>query len=308
MVNTVLGAINQVRLGFPRYCFAGTGGIGDELMCTTALREWRRRGARGTVIDSHHPALWEHNPEVDGIIFHRSDRWRRWLKEGLPFVRLEYGGYDSAIDMDEAPTEHILKTICRRAGLTGPVELRPYVFLHPREREAGRIGNRLVVFQSSGRAAAHFMENKEWFPERFGVVARALAAQGHTVVQIGSDRDPRLPGAVDLRGKTSLRDSAAILANAQVFVGLVGFLMHLARAVDCRSVIVFGGREKPWQSGYIANRNLTGETACSPCWLRSRCAFDHECMKLITADAVLSATREQIERAGEPMEVESTVI
>ena len=55
-------------------------------------------------------------------------------------------------------------------------------------------------------------------------------------------RYPPLKGALDLRGKTGLREAAAILSNSLVFIGQVGFLMHLARAVDCRSVIVYGGQ------------------------------------------------------------------
>jgi len=33
--------------------------------------------------------------------------------------------------------------------------------------------------------------------------------------------------------------------------------MHLARAVDCRAVIVYGGRERPEISGYICNKILS---------------------------------------------------
>jgi ADP-heptose:LPS heptosyltransferase len=219
-------------------------------------------------------------------------------------VRLDYAHYDPVADADEPPTEQILATMCRRAGLTGRVALRPYLFLTPEELAAGRRGTRQIAIQSSGRAAAHFMQNKEWFPERFQQVCDALCP-AHTVVQIGSAKDPALAGALDLRGQTSLRESAAILANSTVFIGLVGFLMHLARAVDCRSVIVFGGREKPWQTGYLANRNLTGDTACSPCWLRNRCDYSHECMHMITAEGVLAAAGEQVQRHGQPLEVET---
>jgi len=304
IAQSLAGWLNRLRLASPRHCFEGTGGIGDELLCSTALHEWRTRRAQGIVIDSHHPALWSGSPEVDAVIFNRNNRYRRWLREGLSFARLDYAGYDPATDADEPPAQHILATMCRRAGLTGKVNLRPYVFLSPEELAAGRLGENQIAIQSSGRSAAHFMRNKEWFPERFLEVCDQLCP-GHTVVQIGSASDPLLAGARDLRGQTSLRESAAILANSQVFIGLVGFLMHLARAVDCRGVIVFGGREKPWQTGYIANRNLTGETPCSPCWLRNRCDFGHECMNLITAPAVLAATEEQLHKVGQPLEVET---
>lgn len=301
------GLLNRARLGFPRYYFQGTGGIGDDLMGTTVFHELRRREARGIAVTTQHPSLFRNNPDVDRIVWSELPRLNRWLREGLPFVRLGYADYNPNSDQDEPLTEHVLVKLCRLAGITGPVDLRPYLYLTPQESAGGRFGANQVVIQSSGRAAAHFMQNKEWFPERFQEVCARLCAD-HTVVQIGSPEDPPLEGAVDLRGKTSLRQSAAILANSLVFVGLVGFLMHLARAVDCRAVIVYGGREKPWQTGYIENLNVTGDTLCSPCWLRSRCDYGHECMNMIPVNTVLAAARAQIQRRGQPLKVETAVI
>jgi ADP-heptose:LPS heptosyltransferase len=86
-----------------------------------------------------------------------------------------------------------------------------------------------------------------------------------------------------------------------LFIGLVGFLMHLARAVNTRSVIVYGGRELPSQSGYTCNENITHLLPCSPCWQWNRCAFEHACMTGIQSEAVLAAVRRQLARVGEPM-------
>ena len=148
------------------------------------------------------------------------------------------------------------------------------------------------------------MRNKEWYPQRFQEVCAGLTRE-FTVIQLGSELDPKLDGVMDLRGKTSLRQSAAILANARVFVGLVGFLMHLARAVDCRSVIVYGGRETPLQTGYTANQNLPSPVECSPCWLRNTCAYDRKCMDMITVPQVIAAARDQIARYGTLLEVQT---
>jgi ADP-heptose:LPS heptosyltransferase len=122
------------------------------------------------------------------------------------------------------------------------------------------------------------------------------------LIQVGSKSDPPIDGALDLRGKTSYREAAALLANSVLFLGLVGFLMHLARAVDCRAVIIYGGRERPWQSGYGCNVNLTGDTSCSPCWRWNTCEYDRECMKLVTVDAVLEGVRSQALKFGELVE------
>ena len=149
--------------------------------------------------------------------------------------------------------------------------------------------------------------NREWYPQRFAELCAQLRSDVR-VVQIGSPNDLKLEGAIDLRGKTDLRQTAAVLANSLVFVGLVGFNMHLARAVDCRSVIIYGGREKPAISGYVANKNLYQQVRCAPCWLRNACDFNRKCMDLIPVDQVLAATADQISRYGTLLEVQTAVL
>lgn len=306
-ISAAAGFFNRARLGFPRHFFQGSGGIGDDLLCTTVFHELRRRHVRGVAFTTQYPGLIEGNPDLDAVISCPRPRLGRWLREGLPFVRLGYAHYDSATDRDEPPNEHILAMICRLAGITGSVDLRPYLFLTPEELAAGCLAENQVVIQSSGQAAAHHMQNKEWFSDRFQAVCDYWRTR-HTVIQIGSPQDPLLEGAQDMRGKTSLRQSAALLANTSVFIGLVGFLMHLARAVDCRSVIVYGGRETPQHTGYVANRNLTGTPHCSPCWLRNRCEYDRVCMRMIEPEAVIKAAEAQMAKWGLPLEVETTFI
>jgi ADP-heptose:LPS heptosyltransferase len=65
--------------------------------------------------------------------------------------------------------------------------------------------------------------------------------------------------------------------------------MHLARAVDCPSVIVYGGREPPSLTGYSCNQNVTRTPVCSPCWQRNRCDFDRVCLEDIAAEDVIAA-------------------
>lgn len=301
------GWFNRARLGFPRHYFQGTGGIGDDLMCTTVFRELKQRHSGRIAMVTQHPGLFRGNPDVAKILFHPRPRLNRWLRAGLPLVRLGYAAYDPVRDADEPLTEHVLIKLCRLAGLTGRVDLRPYFFLTERELAAGQRAETQVVLQTSGLGAPYPMRNKEWYPARFQEVCRRLGADVQ-VIQIGSAQDPGLEGALDLRGRTSLRESAAILARSRAFIGLEGFLMHLARAVDCRSVILYGGRLKPSQIGYVANQNLYSPVPCAPCWQRNACGYDHQCMDIITVEQVLAATAAQIGRHGTALEVETAAV
>ena len=136
------------------------------------------------------------------------------------------------------------------------------------------------------------MQNKNWYTERYEEVIDALRNR-YEFIQLGSTGDPLLKGTTDWRGRTNIRATAAILSHARLYIGHVGFLMHLARAVECPSVIIYGGREAPRQSGYYCNFNLYTKLPCSPCWLWNRCDFDRECMRRIQASHVI----EQIEKA-----------
>jgi ADP-heptose:LPS heptosyltransferase len=298
------GVVNRVRLSFPRHYFQGTGSPGDDLMCSAVFRELKKRGTRSLALATPFPALFQNNRDVDQIIGHENPRLNHWSQLGLPLRALTYTSYDPLTDADKPPSEHALTTICRLAGLKGKVELRPYLFLTKAEFAAGKIAENQVVIQSSSLASVNAMRNKEWYPQRFQEVCIELRSD-LSVVQLGAASDPRLEGAIDLRGKTTMRQSAAILANSLAFVGLVGFMMHLARAVDCRSVIVYGGREKPTQTGYVANKNLYSQVRCAPCWLRNPCDFDRKCMDMITTQQVIAATAEQISRYGSFLEVQT---
>jgi hypothetical protein len=123
----------------------------------------------------------------------------------------------------------------------------------------------------------------------------------YTVLQVGSATDPLLPGVRDLRGRTSLRETAALLSQAQLFIGLEGFLMHLARAVDCRSVIVYGGHAHPGKLGYSSNYNLFTPLPCAPCNQRSVCAHNRQCMRAITPEEVLLGVERQLAHLGTPL-------
>jgi ADP-heptose:LPS heptosyltransferase len=303
-VTPFAGIYNRLRLGFPSRYFRGPGSPGDDLMTTMVFRELGKRGHRSLAVASDHPGLFENNRDVDKIIYSARPRLNWLLRAGLPFTPLSYAEYDPMLDADKVGNEHVLLAMCRQAGIGGPVELRPYLFLTQEEFAAGKRADNQVVMQSSSLGSANFMRNKEWYPERFQEVCAELRCDV-TVIQLGSAKDPKLEGAIDLRGATTLRESAAILANSLVFIGLVGFLMHLARAVDCRSVILYGGREKPAQTGYVANKNLYNQVKCAPCWLRNPCDFDRKCMDMITPQQVIAAAAEQIAKYGTLLEIQT---
>jgi ADP-heptose:LPS heptosyltransferase len=290
--------------------YVGFGGIGDELLATCAVRALSRHYARPLTVFARYPALFTENPHVahilpaDPVLAETAATWNLDLRRPCEWQR------DLDTDRQESPARHIVAEAAAAAGVNGFIEERPYLYLTPTEIERAPLpvlSRPFIAIQSSGSAARYFFRNKEWGVDRFQHVADSLRSS-FDLVQLGAASDPLLAGAIDRRGLPDLRMSAAILARAALFVGQVGFLMHLARAVDCRSVIVYGGRELPRQSGYPCNENLVGLTPCSPCWQKSLCAYDRACLNSISPADVVTAVERSLNREAAPLETSSVTL
>ena len=250
-------------------------------------------------MQTDHPELFERNSDVALVVPY--DRGIRRLTRALGgrAVFPDYARHHKLEDRSEPPDRHIIACMCRAVGLRGEIRLRPHLHLTEAEALAGRLAGRQIAIQSTGLGARLSMLNKEWGVENFREVVRSLRG-GYAFVQLGTAGDAPIDGAIDERGGP-LRRAAAILSQSLCFVGLVGFLMHLARAVDCRSVIVYGGREAPWQSGYSGNENLGSAVPCSPCWLWNGCDYDRRCLSGIEPRQVADAIERAVARFGEPL-------
>ena len=267
--------------------------LGDDLLCTIIAKQLREKGFKNIWIKTFYPDIFLNNPDIDRVIKkegkfdHASWEMERFI-DGCNIIAPHYTTYHEETDMDEPPSRHIIDLMCGASGVDCPAVIKPFLFLDEKEKLAGKLFDNQVCIQSGGAASRNHMKNKEWYPERFEEVVECLKDK-YQIIQVGTKQDHLLPGVTDMRGKTSIRETASLLYNSGFFIGLVGFLMHLARSVDCKSVIIFGGREAPSQTGYDFNTNLYSPVHCSPCWLRNKCDYDRMCMKNITPADVTAA-------------------
>lgn len=295
---------NVVKEGIPdRLIYFGVA-PGDDLLCTAVLRELSQRNRGRSWMMTNYPELFAGNADVDRLVPVQA-RFRHYafLKRGV-YTPLEYAEIDWDRDRSEPPKRHIIAELCQRVGIVGQINLRPYYY--PTTGELARFSSikNMIAIQSTGIGGMTKMANKQWFPERFQAVVNSLRGD-FQFIQVGSADDPPLAGvAQNLQGKTTIRDVGAILANCLMYVGNVGFLMHLARAVGTRSVIVYGGREAPWQSGYKCNVNLYSPEPCAPCWLWNTCDYQRVCMDRITSDQVIDSILRLAPQRSAPIEEE----
>lgn len=149
-----------------------------------------------------------------------------------------------------------------------------------------------------------FSPARRWPPDRFADLATALAVRfGAGVVLVGGT-DNRTEAAlfrshyrgplVDLVGKTTLRQVAAVLAGCKLFVGNDGGLMHLAVAAGAPVVAVFGPSNHwawgPWRPdrpelARVVRSWLT--LPCQPClYVGNRLGRRHGCDTLACLQTV----------------------
>ena len=98
------------------------------------------------------------------------------------------------------------------------------------------------------------------------------------------------PGAVNLAGRTSVPELAALLRGASVCVTNDSGPMHLAVALDRPVVSMFGPSDPLWIGPYRRpDAVVRADLPCSPCYLRelSRCPYDHACMRQIASETVI---------------------
>lgn len=270
-------------LKFSRNIYFYYHGLGDSLLFNAVIYALGQQKGCRYLIGTKHPEIYRGNPYATALPFSQGTNYKigKFLAPlgGFQAHHIDY--YHEGCP----PKRHILTLLSDRVGLTKPIE-KPEIFLNEDERSKRLLpetGKQWVAIQSTG--LAKWTDNKNWGAEQFREVVRLLKGKV-SLVQLGVEGDPSLGADLELQGKLPIRDVFVVLRQCRAFVGQVGFLMHASAAVDISSVVIYGGFEAPWQSGYNQNINLYSDIECAPCWLETKCPYQKKCMSIITPGAV----------------------
>ena len=146
---------------------------------------------------------------------------------------------------------------------------------------------------------AEYGAAKRWPARYYAEVARHKMAQGWQVWLFGSDKDKEaaeqinsaLAGAcIDFTGRTSLAEAVDLMSLVDVVVTNDSGLMHVAAALDKRTIALYGSSDPRFTPPLNAKAQvITLNMDCSPCFKRE-CPLGHtRCLTDINPESVLAA-------------------
>lgn len=148
--------------------------------------------------------------------------------------------------------------------------------------------------------------SKIWPAERFAEAARLIAYQhGFKIAVVSGSKDRELSArlceglrykAIDLSGKLTLRQLAALLKRSALFISNDSGPVHIASAVGTPVISIFGRQQKglsPKRWGPLGKKSrvLHKDVGCIEC-LAHNCKKDFACLKAISVDDVSAAAAE----------------
>lgn len=173
-------------------------------------------------------------------------------------------------------------------------------------------GELVVAFGPSGGNSplkqwpiSRYIDFGGWLYEEYN--ARHLIIGDRREEALGLEFEHKLGSPViNMVGKTTLRQMAALLKRCDLYVGNDAGPMHVATAIGIPLVAIFGSscphRFGPWRDNHII---VWPRLPCSPCFQEEHpdrcvsCIFDQpHCMLGITVEQVKQAVAEQLQRKG----------
>jgi ADP-heptose:LPS heptosyltransferase len=152
------------------------------------------------------------------------------------------------------------------------------------------------------------VQSKDWGRDNWRALLQRLAAlyPDHALALCGASEESEASEfaadgwrqnspspVVNLCGLLTPRESAAVFAQAAVFVGHDSGPMHLAAAVQTPCVAIFAARNKPrvWFPYGKQHRVLYHQTDCWGCGLETCIIERKKCLTSITVDEVVIEVR-----------------
>ena len=304
--------------------------IGDIVLTTPVLKALKEEfpGARMDVMVG--PAgreIFERDPAVFKLVIY--DRHLSIAEKRRLQLKLKKLKYDLVVDLRNTVFPLLIGPKFRTSTIQrfpkGPLHSRdkhlyrlksfgmninnPASYVHiPKENDdyisgliaSKNISDKFVVINPGSKS--HI---KKWLSGGFAAVADRIVSEcGMEVIFIGTSNDEESVAGTILKmksvchnfvNKTSIIQLAALIKRSRLLITNDSAPLHIACAVGSKVLAIFGPTD-PRRYGptgefdFVINKKLH----CSPCE-NAQCDYDHECMKLISAEEVFDSAKIMLE-------------
>ena len=305
-----------------------THAFGDSLLATPAVAALIAGGDRVTVLSGPSSLpVWKRMPGIDRLINSPAPcstaklLWWSLFNRQRGFDRVIHFGSSSSVSMwlrfltgkkviSGSDREigfglgrPVAQDYCRIAGVEC-LSLKPLFPLTGFEIDTAvqytGIEPYVVLAPGGARNARDFVPLKRWPISRWAEVSLYLKAKGYRVFLVGGKLDNAEISSVygvNLAGKLSWGETAALVSRASLFAGNDSGPAHLAVAGNTPALVLFGPTDPDSLYEKDSIVSVCGTVPCSPCYANSvfpGCTGEKDCMTSIHTERVLQTLEEML--------------
>lgn len=289
----------------PRFCIVRTlGGLGDALMVTPIFKALKEQYpdchiTYGTTKEYSDGVLFdilENNPHIDELI---------------PYQQAKKEDYDLYADVTSlgVKEEHVFKEPrdrqsiwAKHVGIDCLDDGKCVYVVEPDEKEFATEWlddhkktkkSRFIVVQPGS-----FADRRNWPRDNIIELMDKIHKYDKSIVFLVHDygvaeykgKWDRMPNVVNI-SNFNIRSIAAIMEQADLVIAHDSGILHLAGALDCKIVSIFGSTHPKSRINWFKNCIAVWQKdlACSPCWYSS-CSNHYYCMKALDVKDVYDAS------------------
>lgn len=160
------------------------------------------------------------------------------------------------------------------------------------------IGTNIMKWKTNGLVYSY--DVKSWPYDRWIQLAERLSKKGIVVFVMGGRKEyneinelrikiTENTNLINFIGKTSIKESLALVGRCDLMVGSEGGMMHCAAALGIKTLTIFGGTDpKKWNPGGPNGNIVFMNYNCGPCFITNKAieCKEHKCLIDITIDMV----------------------
>lgn len=272
------------KLLYPRYkhkwvvLYRYTKALGDNLFLGTMAHEIKKRNPDAVIhVITGLPVLFKGNPDVDFV----SEESTKPLKNIGNFL-LHY-------EHNFPWKKNILHYCLNQVGIKNVSNESLKTYIYPTKEDFAFAQKLVAPFSGKkiiaiATIAGPRTDKKNWPIAYWKYLVEMLLRDGYVVVKTGlsypemEDIEFRHNNFLDLSGRTSIHQSAALLSMVNLLVCPITGILHLAAAYNLKTLAIAGGSEPGVATQYPNGYYIENRPLCANCYEKGACNFNHICL------------------------------